>query len=69
MTYLVFTIVFYLYFRLNNQNELSLKIYLVCFNIEKNMYLAKKGNDGNWMSRTTVETLKKALHSNDENVC
>lgn len=55
-------------FSLSNTNELSLKICLICFNIEKKLYL-KNNDDGNWMNQTTFETMKRALHSNDENVC
>lgn len=55
-------------FSLNNQNELSLKLYLICMNIKKNVYFTNS-NDGNWMSQNDFETLKKALHNNDENVC
>ncbi|VVC29565.1 Armadillo-type fold,Domain of unknown function DUF2428, death-receptor-like,Armadillo-like helical [Cinara cedri] len=55
----------YLY-DLSNQNDLALKIYLVCFNVEKKRYLANY-NNGNWMSSTNIDIIKKALHSNDEN--
>lgn len=55
-------------FRLNNENELSLKLYLICLNIQKNVYLANNDN-GNWITQSNFETLKKALHNNDENVC
>lgn len=46
---------------------MSLKMYLICFNIEKKIYLGNNDN-GNWISQTQLETLKTALHSNDENV-
>lgn len=54
-------------FSLSNQNDLSLKMYLICFNIEKKIYLANNDN-GNWMNQTQFETLKTALHSNNEDV-
>jgi len=31
------------------------------------MYL-KNNDDRNWMSQANIETIKKALHNNDENV-
>lgn len=55
------------YFSLSYRNGMSLKMYLICFNIEKKTFLANNDN-GNWMSQTQFETLKTALHSNDENV-
>lgn len=55
-------------FSLSNKNKLSLKMYLICFNIEKKIYLANN-NDGNWMSLTHFDTLKTALHNIDDNVC
>ncbi|KAE9528149.1 hypothetical protein AGLY_012571 [Aphis glycines] len=51
----------------SNKNELPLKIHLICFNIEKKNYLSNN-KDRNWMSQTNIETLKKALHNNDEKI-
>lgn len=56
-----------MYFSLNNQTELSLKVYLIYIKIEKNIYLTKNDN-ADWMNETYFETIKKALHNKDENV-
>lgn len=54
-------------FSLSNQNELSLKIYLTCVNIEKKNYLVYNDN-GNWINQTNFEKLQKALYNNDAKV-
>lgn len=54
-------------FSLSNQNELSLKINLICLKIEKKNYSAIN-DDRNWVNQNNFGQLKKALYNKDEKV-